>query len=309
MDNNNLLVIVGPTSIGKSQFAIDIAQKHSGEIINGDSRQIYKLLNIGTSKPNKTDQSIIKHHLIDIKYPDEEYNLSMFLHDCKKSIKKIQTSSKLPILVGGSGQYIWALLENWKPPNIKPDQKLRSQLLQESIEYGTKYLHNKLFKLNTASANKIDQRNTRRIIRAIEIEIYKDLTNRTPDIPNNNIINIEKFNILIIGLTVNRKTLYEKIDLRVDKMIESGWIDETKNILSKGYNPKIASLSSLGYSEIISYLNGVGDLPEAINQTKFRTHKFARRQYTWFKKSDKRIKWFDTETELIYAKEYINKWI
>ena len=306
MANNNLLVIVGPTAIGKSQFAIDIAQLYSGEIINADSRQIYKLLNIGTSKPNIYDQSIINHHLIDIKYPDENYNLSMFLSDCKNSIEEIENSSKLPILVGGTGQYIWALLENWHPPNIKPDEKLRTNLFKESIEFGKQYLHNKLFNLNPESANKIDPRNTRRVIRAIEVELNKN----TIDIPTyNDQLNIENFKTLIIGLTVNRKILYEKIDLRVDKMIESGWIEETKSILSKGYDMKLPSLSSLGYSEIISYLNRGGDLSEAINRTKFRTHKFARRQYTWFKKSAKRIKWFDIQTELNNAKQYINNWL
>lgn len=306
MANNKLLIIVGPTAIGKSKFAIDIAQLHSGEIINADSRQVYKLLNIGTSKPNIDDLSIINHHLIDIKYPNESYNLSMFLPDCKKSIEKIQNSSNLPILVGGTGQYIWALLENWQPPNIKPDEELRSNLFKESIDFGKQYLHNKLFNINPESANRIDPRNTRRVIRAIEVELNKN----TIEISTyNDQFNIKNLKILIIGLTVNRKTLYEKIDLRVDKMIESGWIEETKNILSKGYDIKLPSLSSLGYSEIISYLDRGGDLSEVINLTKFRTHKFARRQYTWFKSSDKRITWFDIHTELNRAKEYINNWL
>ena len=306
MANNKLLVIVGPTAIGKSQFAIDIAQQYSGEIINADSRQIYKLLNIGTSKPNIDDQSIINHHLIQIKYPNEAYNLSMFLSDCKKSIDKIQNSSNLPILVGGTGQYIWALLENWQPPNIKPDEELRSNLFKESLDFGKEYLHNKLFNLNPESANRIDLRNTRRVIRAIEVELNKN----TIDIStNNNKFNIDDLNILIIGLTVNREILYKKIDLRVDKMIESGWIEETKNILSKGYDIKLPSLSSLGYSEIISYLNRGGELSEVINLTKFRTHKFARRQYTWFKSSDERITWFDIQAELNNAKQYINNWL
>ncbi len=301
---NTLLVILGPTGVGKSALAIDLAKQFHGEIVSADSRQIYKYMNIGTAKPSTTELSTTPHHIIDIINPDEIYSLAFFLHDAVNAIKTIHKQGKIPILVGGTGQWLWALIEGWNVPEIPPNQELRLRLTEQSKENGYMSLHAELSKLNPSAASKIDARNVRRVIRALEL-CYSDIDIQQAHQKQQ----ASPYKTLIFGLTMDRSALYGKIDNRVDKMIESGWINEVGNLLDMGFHRELPSLSSLGYQEIIQYLSGEISQEYAVTQIKNRTHKFARNQNTWFKQTDQRIKWLDPKSAFRSIDTELTRWI
>ena len=278
---DGLLTIIGPTAAGKSALALELAKRLDGEIVSADSRQIYRRLDIGTAKPSPKDRASVPHHLIDILDPDEDYSLALFLGQASEAIQNVKRRNKLPILVGGTGQYVWALLEGWQVPNVPPDPELRRRLERSDPEA----LYAELTELAPAAAERIDPRNVRRVIRALEVE------HTSPG--SRPLREYAEHNAKLVGLTLSRSDLYERIDERIDAMVTAGWADEVRGLLEDGYDISLPSLSSLGYKEIVQSLRGCLCHDEAVRRIKSRTHQFARRQYGWFRLDDPRIRWFD----------------
>jgi tRNA dimethylallyltransferase len=287
---NPLLAIVGPTGVGKSQLALRLAQAFAGEIVNADSRQIYRYLDIGTAKPSPQERALVPHHLIDIVNPDENFSLAQYQQLALKAIENIQQRGKLPIVVGGSGQYVWSVLEGWGIPQVAPDPEFRQSLEEKAARGGEDELYDELSSVDPEAAQRIDPRNVRRTIRALEV--YRETETPFSQLQRKE---APSFNTLIIGLTTDREELYRRIDLRVDRMIEQGLVEEVKQLASRGFNFDMPAISSIGYKQVALFLKGEITLAVAIQQTKFETHRLARQQYTWFQLQDARIKWFDIQ--------------
>jgi tRNA dimethylallyltransferase len=285
---NKLIAIMGPTGVGKTRLVIQLAQKFNGEIINADSRQVYRFMNIGTAKPTTEEQALVPHHLIDIINPDEDFSLATYQQFAYEAIKNIQNRGKKPFLVGGTGQYVWAILEGWTIPKVPPDSGYRKGL-EERAKDNADTLYQELRLLDPTAAEKIDPHNVRRVIRALEVSRNKPFSQsigkKTPP-----------FEYSIIGLTMPRKELYRRVDARVDDMIKNGFVDEVKRLIESGYSLSLPSMSSIGYREIGQYLQGKMTIDEAVYKIKTSTHRFIRHQYAWFKLSDNRIKWFNTSS-------------
>jgi tRNA dimethylallyltransferase len=284
-----LIAIVGPTGVGKSSLGLAVAQRFSGEIINSDSRQIYRYMDIGTAKPSEADFSVVPHHLFDIISPDQPYSLAHYQKSALAAITSVQEQNKIPVLVGGSGQYVWSVIENWQIPEVEPDPDFRERMLKMASEQGGDYLYHQLKGIDPAAAQKMLPGNLRRIIRALEI------FEKTGEKPS--ALQTKKghgFPVQIIGLTCERERLYESINLRTDRMMKSGLVNEVKRLMDMGYSPYFPSMSSLGYRQITAHLAGNMALEEAIQAIKWETHRFARNQYAWFHLNDVRIDWFDT---------------
>jgi tRNA dimethylallyltransferase len=290
---NHLIAIVGPTGSGKSQLALRLAQAFDGEIVSADSRQVYRYMDIGTAKPSPEELSLVRHHLINIINPDEAFSLAQYQTLAYQAIRDIQQRHKLPLLVGGSGLYVWAVLEGWRIPMVPPDPEFRHSLEEKVANAGANEIYQELVKVDPTSARKIDPRNVRRIIRALEVHEktknpFSQLQIKQPP----------PFCSLIIGLTAERRELYRRIDQRVDRMIEQGLVAEVEKLVKMGYHFNLPAMSSIGYKQIGLFLKGEINLPAAIQQIKFESHRFARHQYNWFRLSDERILWFDVSGEL-----------
>ena len=281
-----LFAIVGPTATGKSSLALELCQTFNGEIISADSRQVYRYMDIGTAKPTKQEQTLVPHHLVDVVNPDEDFSLALYQSQALEAVNDIQLRKKTAFLVGGSGLYVWALLEGWRIPAVTPDPTLRQKLEARAKVEGGEKLYSELKETDPATAERIDPRNVRRVIRALEVSLqgtpFSQLQMKHPFIDS-----------VIIGLTTDRVDLYRRIDARVDNMIQKGLVDEVKGLVTRGYGFDLPSMSGLGYKQIGLYLQGKTDLPTAIQQIKFDTHSFARHQYNWFRLKDKRINWFE----------------
>ena len=287
---NKLIAIIGPTGIGKTKLSIQLASRFDGEIINADSRQIYRHMDIGTAKPIGEELAAVPHHLVDIIEPDKEFSLAEYQQLTDKTIHDIQARGKIPFFVGGSGLYVLAVLEGWVVPKVAPDVLFR-QGLEKRAELGQgDDLYRELKQIDPSAAEKIDPHNIRRVIRALEVNKLSDSTfshlqKKQPP----------RFQTLIIGLTAERKELYRRADERVDNMLKQGFVDEVSKLLKMGYNLTLPSMSSIGYREIGQYLSGGMTLEEAVYKIKTGTHRFIRHQYAWFRLKDERIKWFDIE--------------
>jgi len=285
---NFLVAIVGPTGIGKSRLALHLARKFDGEIVSADSRQVYRHMDIGTVKPSRQEQAQAQHYLIDIVNPDEDSSLAQYQKLAFSAIKDIQRRDKLPILVGGSGLYVRAVLEGWQLPEAKPDPELRHQLEKRAADDGGESLYQELMKVDPAAAQRIDPRNVRRVIRALEVHHQTDgAFSRLQDkktVP---------YRTLIIGLTVERKELYRRIDRRVDEMVGQGLVAEVEKLVNMGYDFNLPAMSSIGYKQIAGFLKGEISLEEAVQKIKYETHRLVRHQYAWFRLDDERIHWFD----------------
>jgi len=281
---SNLIVIVGPTAVGKTALAIDLAQRFEGEIVSADSRQIYSGMDIGTAKPTQEEQSLARHHLIDIVAPDESYTLAQFQTDAYAAIDDILARGKLPLLVGGTGLYVRAVVEGLRIPRVPPNEELRAQLAaQDGLA-----LYERLRELDPDAAARIDPRNVRRTVRALEVCLttgrrFSELGRASPP----------PYRITQIGLTMNRPELYARIDARVERMMEQGLVAEVEALVRRGYSWNLPSMSGLGYREMGAYLRGEVPLDEAVMNIKRNTRDFVRRQYAWFRVKDERIQWFD----------------
>ncbi len=280
-----LIVIIGPTASGKSQLALHLAQRFNGEIVSADSRQVYRLMDIGTAKPSRAEMSLIPHHLSDIINPDEDFSLAQYQELAYKMIDDVASRGCLPILAGGSGLYVWSVLEGWQIPLVPPDLEFRRTLEERASGLGGKYqLYQELVKLDPAAA----QRNVRRTIRALEVHSGAQPSLHPHKKP-------PPFYTLIIGLTAERKELYRRIDERVERMIEQGLVAEVEMLVKKGYGFTLPSMSGIGYKQIGMFLRGELTLEAASQKIKTETHRFVRHQYNWFRLKDPRIRWFDVK--------------
>jgi tRNA dimethylallyltransferase len=245
-------------------------------------------MDIGTAKPSPQERALVPHHLIDIVSPDETFSLAQYQQLALKAIGNIQQRDKLPIVVGGSGQYVWSVLEGWGIPQVAPDPEFRQSLEEKAARGGEDELYEELAMVDPEAADRIDPHNVRRTIRALEVY-------RQTETPFSQLQRKEAppFNTLIMGLTADREDLYRRIDLRVDGMIERGLVEEVKQLVDRGFNFNLTAMSGIGYKQIGMFLRNELTLTGAIQQIKFETHRLVRQQYTWFRLQDDRIKWFD----------------
>lgn len=287
-----LIIIVGPTAVGKTEISIEIAKRLDGEIISADSMQIYKYMNIGTAKPTKEEIQDIPHYLIDEVEPDQEFNVALFQKKAFEYIDIILSKKKLPIIVGGTGLYINSLIYPLNFTESVSDWEYRNKLNKVADEKGNIYLYNLLEKIDPESAKKIHPNNRKRVIRALEV--YKKTGKKMSHYKKEMIKKDSPFSFIMIGLNMDRQLLYEKINQRVDIMIEKGLIKEVRDLLNKGYDKNLISMQGLGYKEIIQYLEGRCTLEETVYIIKRDTRRFAKRQLTWFRR-DKRIYWFQVD--------------
>ena len=287
-----LIAIVGPTAAGKSGLALELARRFDGEIVNGDSRLVYRHMDIGTAKPSQQELGLVPHHLVNIADPDDTYSLALYLDQASQAIRGIHGRSALPFLVGGTGQYAQALLEGFSAPQVPPNPSLRAELQRHAVEEGSEALWRRLQEVDIDSAARIDHRNVRRVVRALEV--YQET-----GVPFSQARSREKppYNSLTIGLTLERKALYQRIDLRVEAMVEAGWPQEVARLLDMGYSTELPSMSSLGYREMAAYLSGDLSLEKAVERIKTATHRYARSQYAWFRPKDPRIQWLEADDE------------
>ncbi len=291
-----LIAVVGATASGKTGLGVELAGRYGGEIIGADSRQVYRYMDVGTAKPMAEERSLAKHHIVDIVDPDEPFSLGQWLDLAHEALDDIWSRGGQPILVGGTGQYIWSLIEGWRVPRVAPQPELRKELSARPPEE----LLAELRKVDPEAEAFIDPRNVRRVIRALEVyaETGKPFTYwRRKDPP--------PFETLVIGMRVPREELYGRIDARVDTMIGSGMIDEVRSLVDRGYARELPSMSGIGYGEAGAYVAGELTLEDSVERTKKRTHGLARHQNSWFKPSDERIRWADSREEAIRGVEEV----
>ena len=285
-----LIVILGPTAVGKTELSLKLAKLLQGEIVSGDSRLIYRGMDIGTAKPSQEEMALVPHHLIDVTDLDKPWSLSDFQHAVDEAILQIHRRGNLPILVGGTGQYIRALSEGWKIPAVKPNPSLRKILENFGREIGPEALHSRLSTIDPLAAALIEPRNLRRTVRAFEVIFstgYPFSAQRQ--------CQPSRYRLLKIGLHRPRAELYQRIDARLDAMIAAGFVDEVKNFLCQGYSPDLPGFSAIGYRELADHLQGKISLEEAIVLIKRRTRVYVRHQANWFKMDDPTIHWFLVE--------------
>ncbi len=286
LKKRTLIVILGPTAVGKTSVSIELAQRFGGEIVSADSRLLYRGMDIGTAKPTPQEKGYIPHHLIDVADPDEIWNLALYLREAYKAIDDIHARGNLPFLAGGTGQYIRSIIEGWRIPPQSPDDKLRIILNHWAEEIGAESLHSKLALLDPEAADKIDFRNLRRTVRALEVilntgERFSALRQKQSC----------RYQPIILGIERTREELYDRIDKRIELMLESGLIDEVRGLLDQGIPVEHPNLSAIGYAEIIQFIRGELTYEEAVALIKRNTRIFVRRQANWFKPGDKRIIW------------------
>lgn len=286
-----IIAIVGATATGKTALAVALARALGGEIINADSRQVYRGMDIGTAKPTATERADARHWLVDVADPDETYTLARFLDDARAALDDIARRGAQPIVAGGTAQYAWALLEGWRVPRVPPDPALRGELEALAEREGAESLMRALREIDPASARTIDARNVRRVIRAIEVtratgRPFSAWQEKRPPGPPP----------LIIGLRLDRGALYARIDARVDAMLRAGLVAEVQGLIAAGYPCSLPAMSGIGYRQVCEHLAGELTIEEAVARIKTETHRLARMQHAWFRAADPRISWLDAGT-------------
>lgn len=282
--SRRLVAIVGPTATGKSDLAVRLALRFGGEIVNADPQLVYRGLDIGTAKPPPAVRSLVPHHLIDILDPDQPFTLGAFLDLAHEAMERIWAQGRIVWLTGGTGQYVWSVIEGWRVPRVPPQPDLRREL--EAL--GAETLAAELVRVDPVSATRIDPRNVRRVIRAIEVyrvtgRPLSDWATKAPP----------AMDALILGLWCERDELYRRIDARVDEMIARGLEAEVRQLIERGYSCDLPALRSIGYKEMCAYLRGELTLAQAVARIKTETHRLSRHQRNWFRRSDSRIHWID----------------
>lgn len=283
-----LIIILGPTGIGKTSLAVDLAKTINGEVISADSRYFYRGLDIGTAKPSEEELKGVPHHLIDVADPDHSWSLGKFKREALTVIDAILAREKIPLLVGGTGQYLRAITEGWVIPEIEADESLRKILEQWAEEIGANGLYQRLQVVDPTAAKNILPGNLRRTIRALEV-IFKTGERFSEQRKREEV----HYAIFQVGLILPREKLYHRVEQRIDEMIENGFVDEVAGLLASGVSPELPSMSAIGYRQIAAHLTTGLPLEAAIDDTKRITKKFIRRQSNWFKLTDPRINWFD----------------
>jgi tRNA dimethylallyltransferase len=286
-EHHPLVVILGPTAVGKTEISLTLAERLNGEIISADSRLFYRGMDIGTAKPSAEEQGRVPHHLIDVVSPDETLSLAVFQQQAQAIISDVQARGRLPFLVGGTGQYVRAVVEGWQPPAIGPDPRLRRALEAWAEEIGPPGLHERLASLDPQAAERIDFRNVRRTIRALEVIFssgrrFSDQRQKSGS----------PYSVLKLGLTRPRQELYQRVDSRIDTMMAAGLVEEVRALLGKGYSPDLPAFSAIGYRQILDSLLGKISLEQAVVDIRRSTRVFVRRQANWFKAEDPQIHWF-----------------
>lgn len=285
-----VVLIVGPTAVGKTELAIQLAERMNGEIVSVDSRLFYRGMDIGTAKPSKEEMARAPHHLVDIVDPDETLSLAIFQKMARDVIADIHERGRLPFLVGGTGQYIRSVTQGWNPPEVQPINRLRKVLEQLKEQRGKEWLHAKLQTLDPEAASAIDLRNTRRTIRALEV-IFTTGRKFSEQRAQSD----SPYQLITIGLTRPREELYRRVDERIEEMFAKGLLEEVKGLVERGYSPSLPSMSAIGYGECVSVIRGSMTLDQAKVEMKRKTRIFVRRQANWFKESDPHIQWFHAE--------------
>lgn len=284
-----IIAIIGPTAVGKTYVSLELAKKLNTEIISADSMQIYKGMDIGTAKITDDEKSGILHHMIDIVNPDREYSVSEFKHEAEKIIDWLAAENKVPIIVGGSGLYVNSLIYDLDFGKVKSNKKIREYYTTFYKDQGADALYEQLMKRDPEACKKIHKNNVKRVIRALEV---CDITGKKFSDLNTDIRKPSpEYDSILIGLSMERKVLYERINQRVDEMLSQGLVEEVRSLLEKGYGKDLVSMRGIGYKEIIAYLEGSMDYDQAVSLLKQNTRRFAKRQYTWFLK-DENVKWF-----------------
>ena len=286
MAATRVLFIVGPTASGKTAASLELAAHAHVEIVNADSRQVYRGMSVGTGKPTPAELASVPHHLIDVATPDEHYNLARFLSEACAAISDIASRDAVPVVVGGTGQYLWGLAEGWHAPAVPPNPALRAELAEDARLHGPASLHQRLRAIDSHAADAIDPRNVRRIVRALEVwhetgAPFSRQRRRSPP----------EFEPVLLGMAPERTALRRRADDRVDTMLRGGWPEEVWELLRAGYGPDLPSFSSVGYREVAAYVQGSITLDETAERVKTSTHRLMRRQATWFKARDERIAW------------------
>lgn len=287
--NNKVIFIVGPTAVGKTDFSISIAQALNGEIVSADSMQLYKFMDIGSAKPSLADRSLIKHYLVDEIDPRDDFSVASYQELGKKYILEILNKGKQPIVSGGSGLYVNSLLYDMDFSEISSNQSIREALQKDVLMFGNEYIYEKLVSLDPIGSKNIHPNNVIKVIRALEVVLTsgKPIKSfRQALIPTND------YESLIIGLTMDREMLYDRINQRVDILFEQGLINEVENLLSIGLSEENISMKGIGYKEVISYIKDEQTLEDTKILIKQSTRKYAKRQLTWFK-SLENVKWFN----------------
>jgi tRNA dimethylallyltransferase len=299
-----VIVLVGPTGIGKTSLAIELALAMGGEIVSADSRQVYRLMDIGTAKPTPAQRDTVPHHLVDVVGPDEFFTLADFCEQARAALEEIAARGVLPFVVGGTGQYVAALLEGWQVPRVPPQPALRARLEEEARERGGEVLYERLQQVDPAAAGRILPHTLRRIVRALEVyevtgvPISQQQGKAAPP-----------YDLLVVGLTLERPALYRRVDRRVEQMVQEGLLEEVGALLARGYGWDLPAMSGLGYAQFRPWLEGRCSREEAVAQLKYDTHAFVRRQYTWFRRFPV-DRWFDAGRleEMAAVRPYVEAW-
>ncbi len=293
-----LIVILGPTAVGKTRVSITLAQRLDGEVVSADSRLLYRGMDIGTAKPTQKEMESVPHHLIDVTDPDQTWSLALYQKAAYQTIDAIHQRGNLPFLVGGTGQYIRSIIEGWRIPPQRPDLHLRDALNHWAEEIGPEAFHTRLSTLDPEAAENMDHRNVRRVVRALEV-IFKT-GERFSDLRRKQVC---PYRPIILGISRSREALYARVDRRIEQMLANGLAAEVQGLLDAGYSPDLPSMSAIGYREITQYLQGEITLEEAVALIKRKTRIFVRRQANWFKPTDPRITWFQADQDLVVQME------
>lgn len=283
-----LLVILGPTAVGKTALSLALAERFNGEIVSADSRQVYRGMDIGAAKPSAEARARVPHHLLDVVNPDETLSVAQYQRMAYAAISEVLARRRLPILAGGTGQYISAVVEGWRFPDVPPNPALRAELEAYAAAHGPQALHDRLRRHDPPAAERIHPHNVRRVVRALEVCLQSgrpisELQRRAPP----------PYHILHIGLTRPRQDLYARIDARLEQMMRDGLLDEVRHLLAAGYDCSLPAMSGLGYAQLCRYLTGECALKIALEAIRRETRDFVRRQETWFRKYNRAARWFD----------------
>jgi len=268
-----LIAIVGPTAVGKTDLAMALADRVAVEVVNADSRQVYRHMDIGTSKPTKDDRARVQHHLIDVASPDEDFSLATYLRLAKEAIEAVAARGHIPLIVGGTGLYLWSLLEDWQVPEVPPDHEYRKSIEELASRRGSASVHDELARIDAVAAARIHPLNLRRVIRALELfratgTLPSELLWRKGSVPPGTVI---------IGVGLDRSRLFARADARVDRMVGQGFPEEVKSLLNMGFSPSLPAMTSIGYREMVEHVMGRTDLETAVAQIKHETRRLIRR--------------------------------